>query len=83
MEIHNRKTPHKDEGDGIDITSWENMGAQMLKDNEIVRVNEFHSDEELIKAIKKCIQNGNNAEVRKKPDGSIAVYEVKKHIVKM
>lgn len=41
------------------------------------------SDEELIKAIKKCIQNGNNAEVRKKPDGSIAVYEVKKHIVKM
>lgn len=39
-------------------------------------------DQKVLEAIKKIVlSNGNNAEVRKKPDGSLVVYEVKKHIV--
>lgn len=39
-------------------------------------------DKKVLEAIKKIVlSNGNNAEVRKKPDGSLVVYEVKKHIV--
>lgn len=39
-------------------------------------------DKKVLEAIKKIVlSNGNNAEVRKKSDGSLVVYEVKKHIV--
>ncbi len=39
-------------------------------------------DKKIMEAIRKIvIKNGNNAEVRKKPDGTLVVYEVKKNIV--
>lgn len=37
--------------------------------------------EKLYNAVMRIIKNGNNAEIRKKPDGSIQVLEVKKHTV--
>ena len=39
------------------------------------------SDEKILTAIKSILLRGNNAEVRKKTDGTIVVYEVKKNIV--
>lgn len=35
----------------------------------------------LLKVISEITDRGNNAEVRKKKDGSLTVYEVKKNIV--
>ena len=40
------------------------------------------ADKKIIKAIKEIIKRGNDAEVRAEKDGSIKVFEVKKHIVK-
>ena len=39
------------------------------------------NDEKLMKAIREVIARGHNAEVRKKPDGTLVVYEIKKNIV--
>ena len=39
------------------------------------------SDEKILTAIKAILKRGNNAEIRKKTDGTIVVYEVKKNIV--
>lgn len=39
------------------------------------------NDRKVIEAIKQIISNGNNAEVKKRRDGSLVVYEVKKNIV--
>ena len=39
-------------------------------------------DKKVMKAIKGIIRRGNDAEVRADKDGSIKVYEVKKHIVR-
>lgn len=40
------------------------------------------NDKKILEAIKRIvIKNGNNAEVRRKPDGTLVVYEVKKNIV--
>lgn len=39
------------------------------------------SDAKLLRKVKRIIDRGNNAEVKKKKDGSVAVYEVKKSIV--
>ena len=38
-------------------------------------------DERIIEAIRRIVNSGNNAEVRKNKDGSLKVFEVKKHIV--
>lgn len=38
-------------------------------------------DKKIIAAIHRIINRGNDAEVRKKKDGSIVVYEVKKNTV--
>lgn len=37
-------------------------------------------DKKVLDAIRKILNSGNNAEVRKKKDGSVVVYEVKKNI---
>lgn len=39
-------------------------------------------DKKVMKAIKGIIRRGNDAEIRAEKDGSIKVFEVKKHIVK-
>ena len=39
-------------------------------------------DKKVLKAIKGIISRGNDAEIRADKDGSIKVFEVKKHIVK-
>ncbi len=39
------------------------------------------TDKEIIKAIRDITSRGNNAEVRRKLDGTLIVYEVKKNIV--
>ena len=39
-------------------------------------------DKKVLRAIKGIIRRGNDAEVRADKDGSIKVFEVKKHIVK-
>ena len=39
------------------------------------------SEKELYTAINKILSRGNNAEVRRKPDGTWQVLEVKKNIV--
>lgn len=39
------------------------------------------NDKEIIKAIRLITNRGNNAEVKRKRDGTLAVYEVKKNIV--
>ena len=39
-------------------------------------------DKKVLKAIKGIIRRGNDAEIRAEKDGSIKVFEVKKHIVK-
>ena len=39
------------------------------------------SDKKLIDAIKRILANGNNVEIRKSPNGSIVVFEVKKNKV--
>lgn len=37
-------------------------------------------DKKVMDAIRKIVDRGNNAEVRRKADGTLVVYEVKKHI---
>lgn len=37
-------------------------------------------DEKVIETIKRIVNRGNNAEVKKSKDGSLKVLEVKKHI---
>lgn len=37
-------------------------------------------DKQVIEAIRKIVNRGNNAEVKKRKDGSLVVYEVKKNI---
>lgn len=39
------------------------------------------SEHELYEAVKSILKKGNNVEIRKKPDGSWQVFEVKKNIV--
>lgn len=39
------------------------------------------NDRKLVDKIKKITSRGNDAEVRRKKDGSLAVYEVKKNAV--
>lgn len=39
------------------------------------------SDKEIVKAILEITERGNNAEIKKKADGTLIVYEVKKNIV--
>ncbi len=41
------------------------------------------SDARVLKRIKRIIANGNNAEVKRRKDGSVAVYEVRKSIVEI
>lgn len=38
-------------------------------------------DKKVMEAIHRILSKGNNAEVRKRQDGKITVYEVKKNIV--
>ena len=38
------------------------------------------NDQQLLRAIKRITGRGNDAEIRKKTDGSLAVYEIKKNI---
>lgn len=38
-------------------------------------------DKEVIETIRKIVNRGNNAEVKRSKDGSLVVYEVKKNIV--
>lgn len=37
-------------------------------------------DKKILDAIKRIVERGNNAEVKRKKDGSLVVYEVKKNI---
>lgn len=39
------------------------------------------NDKEVMRAIRLIVDRGNNAEVRRKSDGTLTVYEVKKNIV--
>lgn len=39
------------------------------------------SEKEVVKAIREITGRGNNAEVKRKSDGTFIVYEVKKNIV--
>lgn len=39
------------------------------------------TDKEIIKAIRDITSRGNHAEVKRKTDGTLTVYEVKKNIV--
>lgn len=39
------------------------------------------NDKKVIEAIKKIVNSGGNAEVKRKKDGTLVVYEVKKNIV--
>ncbi len=39
------------------------------------------NDKKIIESIKKIVDRGNNAEVKRKRDGSLVVYEVKKNII--
>lgn len=39
------------------------------------------NDKKILESIKKIVARGNNAEVKRKSDGSLVVYEVKKNIV--
>jgi len=39
------------------------------------------SDEKILTTIKDILKRGNNAEIKRKTDGTIVVYEVKKNIV--
>lgn len=39
------------------------------------------NDKEVMRAIRLIVDRGNNAEVRRKRDGTLTVYEVKKNIV--
>ena len=47
------------------------------------RKDDKNTDENVMRAIKEIIQRGNDAEVRREKDGSVKVFEVKKHIVKI
>ncbi len=38
-------------------------------------------EKKILEAIIKIVEKGNNAEVRRKKDGTLVVYEVKKNIV--
>ena len=38
-------------------------------------------DENVLKAIKRILDSGNNAEVKRDKNGNLKVFEVKKHIV--
>ena len=40
------------------------------------------SEKELYQKIEQILKRGNNAEIRKKPDGSWQILEVKKNIVR-
>lgn len=40
-------------------------------------------DEQILVAIKKIVEKGNNAEVKRRKGGSLVVYEVKKQITKI
>ena len=46
------------------------------------RKDDRNKDKNVMKAIKEIIRRGNDAEVRREKDGSVKVFEVKKHIVK-
>lgn len=39
------------------------------------------NDKKILEAIKKIVNKGNNAEVKRKKDGTLVVYEIKKNIV--
>lgn len=39
------------------------------------------ADKKVLEAIKRIVNNGANAEVKRKKDGTLVVYEVKKNIV--
>ena len=39
------------------------------------------SDRKVLEAIKRIVDKGNNAEVKRRKDGTLIVYEVKKNIV--
>lgn len=39
------------------------------------------NEEKIMETIKRIVDKGNNAEVRRKKDGTLIVYEVKKNIV--
>lgn len=49
-----------------------------MKTERIAKVNQ--NDAEWMEKVKRVIARGNNAEVKKQPDGSFGVYEVKKSI---
>ena len=38
------------------------------------------TEKQIMEAIHKIVERGNNAEVKRRKDGSLVVYEVKKHI---
>ena len=38
------------------------------------------TDKQILEAIKRIVEKGNNAEVKRRKDGSLVVYEVKKQI---
>jgi len=38
-------------------------------------------EKKILEAIRRIVEKGNNAEVRRKKDGTLVVYEVKKNIV--
>lgn len=39
------------------------------------------NDKKVLEAIKKIVNKGNNAEVKRQKDGTLVVYEIKKNIV--
>lgn len=41
----------------------------------------LENDKKVLEAIKKIVNKGNNAEVKRQKDGTLVVYEIKKNIV--
>lgn len=57
------------------IVTWKSDLAKQKKERK-----EQVNDKQIIEAIRKIVEKGNNAEVKKRKDGSLVVYEVRKHV---
>ena len=52
IETGNYQSAHRDEGEGVNVEDWVNLGEEILVDGEVVRVKTLHSDETLLSIAK-------------------------------
>ncbi len=57
------------------IMTWKSDLARQKKES-----GEHMGDKQIMEAIRKIVERGNNAEVKRRKDGSLVVYEVRKHV---